>query len=353
MSINDTPGGSSFEPNGGWPPGGKRPPFDANKARDLGQLFKKIGKGLKILIPLVIVALFVFSGIYQLDAKDEAVITRFGRYVRTETEAGLKFKIPLVEQAHVVDVEGIRRMEFGFRSSDPDSAYVSNANDPYLEEAKMLTSDENLVIADWAILYNVSNSYDYLFNVNDPEGTLRVIAESSYRRVVASHPLDDILTNQKDIIQNEVLIDLQDICNKYNLGVTIKNVQLQDAMPPDEVKAAFLDVTNALEEKNAKINDAMKYENEKLPMARGESVRILNEAEAYKQQRINEASGAVARFKAIQTEYAAMPTVMRTRMYLEMVSEVFPKVSKIYFVDDAGNTVQFLPLDNLTAEKEG
>jgi len=287
---------------------------------------------------VIIVCSVVFSGIYTLDSNEEAVITAFGKYVRTEQTPGLKFKIPFVEERYIVDVAQVNRMEFGIRDSY-DETEESRA------EAIMLTGDENLVIADWTIQYRISDSYDYLFSVNDPKQTLRAISEAAYRRVVAMHTLDDILTNQKDIMQNEILLDLQQICNKYELGVTITAVQLQDAMPPDQVKDAFLDVSSAMEEKNAKINEASQYENEKLPMARGEASQIINDAEGYKEERINTALGDVARYAAIQAEYENSPETMRIRMYLEMIREVFPNLGQIYIVDPNGNTLNFLPLD--------
>jgi membrane protease subunit HflK len=194
-------------------------------------------------------------------------------------------------------------------------------------------------------MYKIVDSYKYLFNVDDQVGTLRTITESAYRRVVASHSLDDILTNQKESIQFEIRESLQKICDKYNFGILITAVQLQDALPPDKVKAAFLAVASAKEDKSAKINEATKYENEKLPIARGESEQILNLAEGYKQQRINEAGGDAARFLSIQKEYAANPSVTRTRLYLEMIKSVLPKVKEVYIMNDSGDILKFLPIN--------
>lgn len=290
-------------------------------------------------IVAVLLIIFISSGFYFLGSNEEAVITRFGKMIRTEKEAGLKFKIPLLESASKVDIEVIRRMEFGYRSDN------SSTEEQDLLEARMLTSDENLVIADWAVMYKVNDSYRYLFSVDDQTGTLRTITEAAYRRVVAAHPLDDILTDKKESIQFEVKESLQSICNKYDFGITITAVQLQDAMPPDPVKPAFLEVASAKEDKTAKINEAKTYENEKLPVARGESQQILNQAEGYKQERINDATGAVARFIAIQKEYAMNPTVTRTRLYLEAIRSILPGVKEIYIMSDKGEILKFLPMD--------
>ncbi len=301
---------------------------------------KRLFRRLAVLAAIVIVAAIVLSGsLYTINSGEEAVITRWGKYVGTISEPGLQFKAPFVDAKAIVDVEGIKRLEFGGRTLS------SGAFEDKPEEAIMLTREENLVLADWVVQYRIDNSYAYLFNVEDPESTLRIIAESSYRRVTAAHSLDDILTNQKESMQSEITEDLQAICNKYQMGVRIMAVQLQDASPPDEVKGAFLDVTNAIEDKNATINEASKYENEQLPQARGQAQALINEAEGYKTKRINDAEGAVARYLAIEGEYSSQPDVMRMRLYMEMIRDVLPRVSHIYFVDAEGNTLNFLPLD--------
>jgi membrane protease subunit HflK len=293
----------------------------------------------KLIIPIIIlilVAVLVVSSVYTVNAGTESVITRFDKLTHIESSPGLHWKIPFIDKRYSVNMEAVNRMEFGFRSEQPNMVLVN--------EATMLTSDECLVVADWVVLFQIKNSYNYLFKVEDVEGTLRIISESSYRRVVASHILDDILTNQKDVIQNEVKDNIQAISDLYELGIVITACQLQDAQPPDAVNAAFLDVTSAREEKNSKINQAMKYENEKLPTARGQATQIINDAEGYRTQRINEALGSVARYNSIEAEYAAQPEIMKIRMYLEMIQAVLPGVNEVYFVDPNGSTMQFLPL---------
>lgn len=322
---------------GNSPPGGPQNPPEYKDFR------KKASNGLKrfgLLAVIVIAALVLaFGGIYTLNSGEEAVITRWGKYERTETNPGLKFKIPFAEAKYKVNVERIERLQFGSQA-----AASPNAEQEFTSQAIMLTQEENLVLADWVVQYRISNSYNYLFKVDDPVKVLQAISESAYRRVTAAHPLDDILTNRKDDMQREIMADLQDICNKYEMGILITAVQLQDATPPDAVREAFLDVTRALEDKNAKENEARRYENENLPVARGEASAAINEAEAYKDQRVNEATGAVARYKAIELEYRNQPGVMRTRMYLEMIRDVLPNVDRVYFVDGSDNLLEFLPL---------
>ncbi len=301
----------------------------------------KIKPGSIVVIAVIaIIAILFGSNIYFLKSNEQAVIMLFGKHVRTEREPGMKFKLPLVEKKELVDTEGIRRLEFGYRGNT-DGSYSD-----VMVEAQMLTADENLVIADWAVMYKVVDSYKWLFNVDSPEKTIRTITEAADSRVVAWHSLDDIHTNQKDSIQIEIRESLQGICDKYDFGIQITAVQLQDALPPDPVKDAFLEGASAREDKNAKINEATKYENEKLPIARGEAEQILNLAEGYKQQRINEAEGDTSRFLAIQKEYAANTEVTKTRLYLEMIKAVLPQVKEVYIMSDDGDVLKFLPISD-------
>jgi len=317
--------------------------FQGNfKPPDLGKIFKK-GRGIAFIIVGIIVLLILgLNGIYSLNNGEEAVVTRFGKHIQTETTPGLKVKIPFVDRAHIVNVAGVRRMDFG--SELRYGVWVSIP-----EEALMLTGEESrvngLVNADWVIQYRISNSYNYLFKVDNPERTLHSVTQAAYRRVAASYPLDAILTDRKDDIQREIMRDLQDICNKYEMGVLITAVQLQDASPPDEVREAFLDVTRSLEDKIAKTNEAERYRNEELPRAEGRAVAAVNEAEAYKERRVNEAMGTAARYSAIEKEYNNQPDIMRTRLYLEMIREVMPLIEQVYFLDSSsGNLLEILHL---------
>ena len=318
-------------------------PFNFNpKKPDMKKFMKKGNRTIVIIIGIIVLAIILFNGIYSLNSGEEAVITRFGRHIYTERTAGLKFKIPFVDQAHIVNVAGVRRMDFGSRQID--GVYV---NIP--EESLMLTGEEmsvnGLVIADWVIQYRISDSYNFLFKVDNPERTLHSVTQAAYRRIVAAYPLEAILTDRKDDIQREIMRDLQEILNKYEMGVEITAVQLQDASPPDEVRDAFLDVTRSLEDKIAKTNEAERYRNEEIPRADGRAAAVVNEAEGYKVRRVNEAIGTVARYSAIEAEYNNQPDIMRTRLYLEMIREVMPSIDKVYFLDStSGSLLEILHL---------
>jgi len=312
------------------------------KRHDMKDFVKKWRRIFFTVGGIILFLIILFNSVYSLNSGEEAVITRFGRHITTEKTAGLKFKIPFIDRAYIVNVAGVRRMDFG--SQLINGIYV---NIP--EEALMLTGEESrvngLVNADWVIQYRISNSYNYLFKVDNPERTLHSVTQAAYRRVVAAHPLDAILTDRKDDMQREIMRDLQEIMNKYEMGIEITAVQLQDASPPDEVRDAFLDVTRSLEDKIAKTNEAERYRNEELPRAEGRAVAAVNEAEGYKERRINEAWGTVARYSAIETEYHHQPSIMRTRLYLEMIREVMPNIEKVYFLDStSGNLLEILHL---------
>ncbi len=330
--------------------GGGSPPRGTNVAQVKEKIINFLKKGAGLLIIAVLLVIVGFNSIYIINSGEQAVITRFGDLISTETSTGLRFKFPFIDRVDIVNFENLYVLEFGFRSNTADGGSRNMMSDPsqyqnpVVEEAIMLTGDLNIVHADWTVIYKVNDSYNWLFRVDDPLTTLRIVSESTYRRVVASHVLDDILTDKKDVISAEIKTDLQSICNKYQLGVEIRAVELQDALAPEEVRPAFNDVSAAREEKEAKINEARKYENEKLPVANGQAVKMVNDAEGYKAQRINDALGATARYAAIEAEYAANPGIMRTRLYLEMIREVLPKVNMVYFVDESGNTLKFLPL---------
>jgi len=310
------------------------------------KIFKKKRTLIFAIIGIIVVIIFLTNCIYILNNGEEAVVTRFGKHITTEASAGLKFKLPFADRAHIVNVAGVRRMEFG-------SELVNGEYRSIPEEALMLTGEgrgnesqvNGLVNADWVIQYRISNSYNYLFKVDNPERTLHSVTQAAYRRVVASYPLDAILTDRKDDMQREILRDLQEICNKYEMGLEITAIQLQDASPPDEVRDAFLDVTRSLEDKIAKTNEAERYRNEELPRAEGRAVASVNDAEAYKARRVNEAIGSVSRYTAIEEEYRNQPDIMRTRLYLEMIREVMPNIEKIYFLDtSSGNLLELLHL---------
>lgn len=309
-------------------------------------MIKNISKYLIVIVLVLIMSFWVASGFYTVKSGEEAVILRFGKYKTTVSTAGLNWHLPSpVETVNKVNVLEVRRLEFGYKTLEEGGhqQYAIYGDTPVIESL-MLTGDENMVNVETAIQYKITNAVDYLFNVKDQERTLRIAAESAIRRVIANNILDEVLTENKFEIQQEIMGDLQKICDDYSLGITIMAVQLQDVYPPDEVDAAFKDVANAREDRNSYINEAESYRNEIIPKARGNAAAIKNEAIAYKEKRIAEAKGDVANFIQILERYELGKEVTRMRMYLETMEEVLPGIEK-YIVDSDGNLVQFLPLE--------
>ncbi len=278
------------------------------------------------LIVVAVIVLFVNS-FYTVNTGQEVVIQRFGRYIETVTRPGISFKIPFIDEKTVVDVNGVYRMEFGFTTVRPNE-FVED-----YESAKMLTGDENIALVETIVQYQIKDSKNYLFKINSIESTLRVIAESAIRRVVASHTLDESLTENKSGVQSEILADLQQLCDKYESGLKIVNVQLQDVNPPAEVEAAFRDVAGAIEDKNAYINEANAYRNEVIPEARGEAATLVNTANAYAANRVAAAEAEVTAYEQLYERYAEGTRTTRARMYLETMSEILKGVD-IYIMDD-------------------
>ena len=308
---------------------------------------KKVG--LRIIIPIliVLVGLWCLTGIYTLksDGGERAVVLQFGRYVDTIDEAGLHWHLPSpIQDVIIVKTETLRTIELGFRTENVGGNSSTSSFSELPLEALMITGDESLVNAETVIQYRISNVKDFVFNVNDVFNTLKMAAESSVRRVVANHKLDDVLTDQKDIIQSEVKDDLQNICNEYQMGISIKNVALQAVFAPVEVEDAFNDVIKAREDMNRYINEARREENEIVPAAEAKIQEVLNEANAYKEKRISEAKGDVENFIQVYENYKLGPEVTRVRMYLETMQDVLPN-AKIYIMNDSGNTLRFLPLE--------
>lgn len=308
----------------------------------MGAVRKAIGV-LSIVVLLVFIVVAGFKGIFFLDQKERAPIFRFGSYIRTAETPGVNFKIPFIDKAYKVDVSEVRRLELGFQT-DRDGKPIEG-----VDPLRMITATSEgaasfgLIDLDGTLQYTITDPYAWLINVDDPDGTLRIMTETAIMRTVAQHTQDDILTVGKDIIQNEIREKVQALATEAGLGVTIKAKQLQDVEPPEEVQQAFNDVTSALETKNRKINQGNGYYNKEVAEARGKAAELINKAQAQKETRVRNARGDVAQFLALLTEYTKQKTVTRTRLYLEAMAAVLPKVD-LYIVDDGGNTIKWLPL---------
>jgi len=290
---------------------------------------------------IVFVLIVGYSCFYSVEEQEQAAILTFGKYTETQEEPGLHFKLPYpIQQVVKVPANLTQKLQIGYREEDGGFRVVE-------EEALMITGDENIVHADAVVEWKISDVRAYLYNIEDPERFLRNAASSAIRSVIGSTKLDYAITDGKTVIQTEVKQKLEELMHAYNTGIQISDVKFQDIEPPEgEVQQAFKEVTNAREEKNTKINQAQRYVNDRLPKARGEAQALIEAAEAEKRSRILNAEGDVAKFNAIYEEYVKNPAVTRERLVLETLEKILPN-AKIIITDGSGNTVQYLPLDQL------
>ncbi len=289
----------------------------------------KIGVGIILLIAIIV---WLLSGIYIVDPAERGVVLQFGAY-QYETTAGPHWHLPYpIETVKVVNVDQIRTVEIGGKSNN---------------ESLMLTKDENIVDIEIATQYKIQSANQYLFSVADPDETLRAVIESALREVVGQNKMDFVLTEGR----NEVVVRVKKLAQKkldeYKTGLIITSVNLQDAQPPEQVQAAFADVVKAREDRERLINEAQAYANGVVPVAHGKAARELEEASAYHDQVIARAHGEADRFISIVTEYAKAPEIMRERMYIEAITNVLSKTSKILVGSDSGNNIMYLPLDKM------
>ena len=299
-------------------------------------------------ILVIALALYLASGIFIVGPDERGIVLRFGKAVR-EVGPGPSWHLPWpMEEVLKPSVTQIRKEEFGFRTVDvgPPARYR-----PVEPESLMLTGDGNIVKLEFIVQYRVKPepeaATDFLFNVRDPRGTLRVASEAAMRQVVGSNKIDDALTDERQRIQGEAQETMQAILDGYDSGIQIVTVQLQDVQPPDEVSDAFKDVISAEQDKERMINEARGYANDVVPKARGQAARLINQADGYRQAKIERATGESERFLALLEEYSKAKSITRTRLYLEAMEEVLPRVDKVLIDGSAEQVVPYLPLNRL------
>ncbi len=269
---------------------------------------------------------WLLSGIYKVQEGEEAVIIRFGKFVRTGT-AGLNYHLPSPFETLVIErVNKSRRVEIGYRSSQ---GYQGGSSNYIAAESLMLTGDQNIIDLNCDVMWHIKNLEAYVFNSASPEETVKAAAESAIREVIGASTIVSVLSNQKQEIADKIEKLTQKILDNYNVGITIEKVQLLKAEPPAEVIDAYRDVQTSRADKERSINQAQSYSNDVLPKARGEAAKITQEAEGYKQSAISKAEGDTNRFKAILSQYNNSKQVTRDRLYLEMVEQVLGGSKKV------------------------
>ena len=353
MSWNE-PGGNKRDPWSGRDPQDGPPDLD-EVMKNLEEKLRKIfggkspnggGRGSSFtalgLIVLIGLGVWAISGIYLVDEGSRGVVTRFGEYLDT-TMPGLHWHFPFpVENKEIVNIDQQRFLEIGYRSGGRQQSLGSVP-----KEALMLTQDENIIDIRLAVQYQVKDPKAYLFNVEQPDATLKQVIESAQRAVIGKNTMDFILTEGRGEIPVQIKSEIQRILDQYGTGIRIGNVSLVDAQPPEDVQSAFEDAIKAREDEQRLKNEAEAYANEVVPKARGAAARLMEESEAYKQRAVSHAEGEASRFKQLLMAYEKAPEVTRERMYLEVIQEVLAETGTVLVDVKGSNNVFYLPLDRL------
>lgn len=300
------------------------------------------------LIPAVLFLLMLFTSVYTVQAESEGVVLRFGKYVKT-VKPGLRFKLPFgIDKVSKVPVLRQLKQEFGFGTEGATNATQFSMQQK--EERSMVTGDLNTATVEWVIQYRVDEPKRFLFNVRDPGLTLRDISESVMRTIVGDRTVDEVITVGRQEIEVDALLRLQDLVDKYELGLIVDQVQLKNVNPPLPVQASFNEVNQAQQEREQMINEANGEYNKVVPRARGEAEQKVQAAEGYALKRVNEAQGDVSRFNAVFTEYTKAPEVTKQRIYIETMRQVLPALGKKIIIDEQAS--QVLPLLQLSTQSE-
>ncbi len=319
----------------GTPPNGEPPPKES-----MG------GGGIGLVIGLIL-AIWLATGFYIVDQGKRGVVLRFGKLVET-TQPGPRWHFPYpIESVEIMNLEQVRTVEVGYRGA----AEGGGSRSRELHESLMLTDDENIIDLQFAVQYNLKSSEDALFNNRSNEEGVRGIAETAIREVVGKSRMDFVLYEGRTEVAQHVKSLMQEVLDRYQSGIRIVGVTMQNAQPPEQVQAAFDDAVKAGQDLERQKNEGQAYANDVIPKARGNAARLLEEANGYKQRVINEALGNASRFSQVLGQYEKAPEVTRNRMYLETQEQVLSNSSKVIVDQKSGNgSMLYLPLDKLMSQ---
>lgn len=350
---NDDRGSPWGMGSGGGPGGPNDPPDLDEMLRRAQENFKSVMpgdfQGGKIigLVVLVIVSLWLASGFYIVNPGEHAVIQRFGAWDRTQTDPGLGYHLPVpIESAAILNVQEIRRMNIGYTETLTRGGVEGRRDIP--EESLILTSDRNIVDLDIVIQWNIKSAEDFLFEIQDQEGTIKKVAESAIREVVGQTNMFPVITTERDIVASQAKDIIQENLDEYNSGVNITQVLIERAEVHPDVQGAFQDVQSAKQDAEDVQNRADEYRNKIIPEARGLAIQTVQEAEAYQQSTIARSQGDADRFSKIYQAYLSGEDVTRERLYIETMENVFQNARKIILDAEGGSgVVPYLPLNEL------
>nr|VFK17962.1 MAG: membrane protease subunit HflK [Candidatus Kentron sp. LFY] len=302
----------------------------------------KVGlTGFSILLVAVLLV-WGIAGFYIVQPEEEAVVLRFGAYSET-AEPGLNWRPLFIDSVEKVNVTGVRSVPIGYRVQGNGTVSV-------LHESLMLTEDENIIDIKFEVQYRVHDPRSFLFNVVEPENTLRQATESAVREIVGKRKMDPIISEERDLVAEQAQVLIQEILDRYGdggAGLKVTSVNMQDAQAPREVQAAYADAVRAREDEERFKNEAKAYAADIIPKARGEANAIRERSHAYRQRVIAAAEGESDRFLKVLNEYEKAPDITRTRLYLEAVESVMKNTSKVLVDVKGGNNLMYLPLDKL------
>ena len=293
-------------------------------------------------ILLIIVLIWAATGFYIVDQGSRGVVLRFGKNTEV-TMPGPRWHIPFpVESVEVVNLEQVRTIEVGYRSAGDGAARSKE-----LKESLMLTDDENIIDLQFAVQYNLKSVEDYLFNNRSAESSVRGAAETAIREIVGKSKMDFALYEGREEIAVRAKKLMQEILDRYNTGINVTSVTMQNAQPPEQVQASFDDAVKAKQDLERQKNEGQAYANDIIPKAKGAASRLTAEAQGYRLRVENEAKGNASRFEQILTQYNRAPEVMRDRLYIEAQEQILSNVSKVFVDQKNSNSLLYLPLDKL------
>ena len=299
--------------------------------------FRMFGGGIGALVALILV-IWLASGFYIVDASQRGVVLTFGR-LDSITEPGLRWRLPYPIQSHeIVRLTDVRVVEVGYRGSDKNRV---------LKEALMLTDDENIINIQFAVQWDLKDPKDYLFNNRQPDDTVLQAAETAMREIVGKSKMDFVLYEGREQVAASASKLMQEILDRYQTGIQVRRLTLQNVQPPEQVQAAFDDAVKAGQDRERQVNEGQAYANDVIPRARGTASRLLEEANGYRQRVVANAEGEASRFKQVLVEYNKAPEVTRQRLYLDTVQQVLSSTTKIVLDAKGSGNLLYLPIDKL------
>lgn len=310
-----------------------------NGLPDLTEIFGSGKKPPKLAIGGIIAVMFViwgvFTSFYTVQPEERAVVKRLGKVVGI-SDPGLHFKLPFgIDEAQFVATERVLKQEFGFRTEGSLAGQRTTYQQAdFQDESLMLTGDLNIIDVEWVVQYRINDPIKFLYEMREPTRSLRDISESVMRRVAGNRLGSEVLTVGRVDIQSTARDEIQQAMDGYEAGIHIITVELQDVVPPTAVQPAFNEVNEARQERERMINEAQKRVNQEIPRAEGAAIRTIAEAKGYATERVNRAKGESARFTAVLEQYRSVPEVTRSRLYLETLNEILPKIGQVLMVQE-------------------